>query len=278
MENAKPLVTVCCITYNHSSFIQDCLNGFLIQKIDFPIEFIIHDDASTDNTQEILVNSVGNDPRFRLVLREVNIKSAGASVLPILYGLAKGNYIAICEGDDLWTLPDKLQKQVEFMEANPEVSLSFHPMDQINSDGEVRAKGKPGPVRLISGLEALNTYIPTLSVIFRRSALDVDRLPRNAPHGDAVLFAYMASKGLIADLGFVGAAYRQHDGGMYSGKSLRKRFLNNVITRRAIQAAGFLTPELQTEMREVIRRKKLKYAKKLFRKLDWIGAWQVMGA
>jgi len=109
----KPLVSVCCITYNHEKFITDCINSFLNQEVSFDIEFLIHDDASTDCTQKIIKNLVGNDSRFKLILREENIKSTGKAIFPILFEKAKGKYIAVCEGDDYWTDPNKLQKKVQ---------------------------------------------------------------------------------------------------------------------------------------------------------------------
>ena len=96
----KILVSVCCITYNHEKFIKKCLEGFLIQNYSFNVEFIIHDDASIDNTQELIKTLVGNDKRFKLILRNKNLKSKGYSIFPILYKKAIGKYIAICEGDD----------------------------------------------------------------------------------------------------------------------------------------------------------------------------------
>lgn len=271
-------VSILCIAFRHEAFIEDCLNGIGSQMTDFPVELWINDDASTDGTVDVIRRWVDGSPfPTQTVFQTENQYSKGRKIFwDVMFPKLTGEYIALCEGDDTWTDPDKLRKQVEFMDAHPDVSLCFHPVDRIQADGRVRSKGTPGPVRILSGAESLDTYIPTLSVVFRRSALDVDRLPRNAPHGDAVLFAYMATKGSIADLGFVGAAYRQHEDGMYSGKSHRKRFLNNLITRRAILASGFLTPDLQNAMHQVIQRKKLTYAKKLFRKLDWIGVWQVM--
>lgn len=125
----RVLVSVCCITYNHSKYIEECLDGFLIQKCDFDLEFLIHDDASTDDTQEIIRNKVGSDSRFKLYFRSENLKSTGKAIFPILFKEAKGKYIAMCEGDDYWTDSYKLQKQVEFLEKNEDYILTYHNID-----------------------------------------------------------------------------------------------------------------------------------------------------
>ena len=85
-----PLVSVCCISYNHEKYIRECIEGFLMQKTSFPIEIIIHDDASTDSTQDIIREYTNKDNRIIPILREQNIKSTGVAVFPITYKKARG--------------------------------------------------------------------------------------------------------------------------------------------------------------------------------------------
>lgn len=126
------LVSICCITYNHENYIRETINGFLDQKTSFLFEIIIHDDASTDNTQEIIKEYAKKDDRIKPILRNKNVKSKGLSVLPFTFELAKGKYIALCEGDDYWTDPYKLQKQVEFLEKNPDYGLVYTEFNRLN--------------------------------------------------------------------------------------------------------------------------------------------------
>ncbi len=119
----KPLLSICCITYNHEEFIKDTLDGFLMQKTDFSIEIIIHDDASTDNTAQIIKDYARKDNKIVPILRSTNLKSTGEPIFPITFKKAKGKFIAMCEGDDYWIDPLKLQKQVDFLENNQDFSL-----------------------------------------------------------------------------------------------------------------------------------------------------------
>jgi len=126
MEN--PLVTIACITYNHSKYIEQALDAFLSQEVNFKYEIIIHDDASTDNTQKILKRYKNKYPeKIQLVLQSENQYQRGVTKI-FYYGiftLAKGKYIATCEGDDFWTDKNKLQKQIDFLETNPDYNFSL---------------------------------------------------------------------------------------------------------------------------------------------------------
>lgn len=127
MEN-KPLVSINCLTYNAEKFLRDTLDGFLIQKTNFPYEVLIHDDASTDGTVKIL-KEYENDYKhiFNIVYRETNIFSQ-TGIYPFFENIkrAKGKYIADCDGEDFWTDPYKLQRQVNFLENNPEYVMCHH--------------------------------------------------------------------------------------------------------------------------------------------------------
>jgi len=120
-----PLVSICCITYNQSDFIRDAINSFLMQETIYPFEIIVHDDASTDGTDKIVHEFINKYPDKVIGIFQKenqyskNIKPLIHYVLP----KARGKYIALCEGDDFWTDKFKIQKQVEFLENNPECSL-----------------------------------------------------------------------------------------------------------------------------------------------------------
>lgn len=120
MIHNPPLVSICCTTYNHGKFIQDAIEGFLMQKTNFPIEIIIHDDASTDNTATIVKQYAEKHPGLIItILQTINQYSQGIKPWPnFVFPKARGKYIALCEGDDYWTDPLKLQKQVDFLEGN----------------------------------------------------------------------------------------------------------------------------------------------------------------
>jgi len=124
----NPLVSINCLTYNAEKFLRDTLDGFLIQKTNFPYEILVHDDASIDKTVSILQEYEKDYPEiFNIVYRETNIFSK-TGVYPFFENIkrAKGKYIADCDGEDFWTDPYKLQKQVDFLEGNRQYSLCHH--------------------------------------------------------------------------------------------------------------------------------------------------------
>ena len=127
MEN-EVLVSICCLTYNHEEYLRDTLEGFLMQKVDFPIEILINDDASTDDTAAIVREYAAKYPDLiRPFYQPVNLYSQGKDLcLEVLYPNARGKYIALCEGDDYWTEPTKLQQQVDFLESHPAYSACVH--------------------------------------------------------------------------------------------------------------------------------------------------------
>ena len=120
------LVTVICLTYNHEKYIRECIDGFVMQKTNFAYEVIIHDDASTDNTAEIIKEYQQKYPD--IIIPILQTENQYSKKVPIgktfIYPRAKGKYIALCEGDDYWIDPYKLQKQVDFLEDNPDYVLS----------------------------------------------------------------------------------------------------------------------------------------------------------
>ena len=124
--NVKPLVSISCITYNHAPYIRQCLEGFITQKTNFAYEVLIHDDASTDGTSEIIQEYENKYPDIiKPIYESENQYHKGVPIGSEVWNVprAQGKYIALCEGDDYWTDPNKLQKQVDYMEQHPEIDL-----------------------------------------------------------------------------------------------------------------------------------------------------------
>lgn len=126
-DSSNPEVSICCTTYNHESYIKDALDGMLMQKSDFPFEIIVHDDASTDETVNIIKEYINRFPNIiKPIFQTENQWSKGNRIMPIVFKYAKGDYIALCEGDDYWTDENKLQIQVDEMKRYPKCDISFH--------------------------------------------------------------------------------------------------------------------------------------------------------
>ena len=128
MENRECMVSILCTAFNHEEYIAQTLDSFLMQETDFPFEIHVSDDASTDATADIIRSYAEKYPDIiHTYLMEENIFSQGRNFYTeFLFPNAKGKYICHCEGDDYWTDPSKLQRQVDFLEANPEYSACVH--------------------------------------------------------------------------------------------------------------------------------------------------------
>ncbi|MFJ7735129.1 glycosyltransferase [Lysinibacillus sp. NPDC097287] len=179
------MVTISCTTYNHEAYIADAIESFLMQKINFKYEILIHDDASTDRTPEIIREYEMKFPDIIKPIYQIeNQHSKGVSVSGLVRKKAKGKYIALCEGDDYWIDEYKLQKQVNYMEENPECTFCFsnaHVEDQKNKRrnrlvipwlpenknyfNNVSRKYSAGELQLLG-------FIPTMSFLYRKKVFN----------------------------------------------------------------------------------------------------------
>ena len=127
-EGTVPLVSICCITYNHEKFICECLEGFLMQETTFPVEILIHEDASSDKNADIIREYRELYPKIikPIFQSENQYKKKIKPNVKYNYPRALGKYIALCEGDDYWTDPLKIQSQFNLMEEEEGCSLCFH--------------------------------------------------------------------------------------------------------------------------------------------------------
>ena len=206
--NQTPLVSVVCTAYNHQAYIKDSLEGFIMQKTNFPFEIIVHDDASTDDTVKIMREYEAKFPELfvNIYQTENQYSKAKANVLKIVFNAAKGKYIAFCEGDDYWTDPLKLQKQVDFLEKNNEYSMVCHDALRINeiTKSYSLSFGSSKKKQICSTKDALNIYFcPSASVVFRKQAL--------MPLSNLNLVAEAGDQGLIQLISLNGLLYRMYD-------------------------------------------------------------------
>lgn len=226
----KPLVTIVTLAYNHGGFIRESLEGFISQKTSFPFEVIIHDDASTDNTSNVIREFEQKYPSIIKPIYQIeNQFSKGVSIgSTFIYPRAQGKYIALCEGDDYWTDPNKLQKQVDFMEAHPDYSMCFHNAMMTWTDGykkdEVFAHIEDRQYSIVELYR--RCYIPTASVLFRSDIIPHYSNNVNNPkviYGDICLFLTCASLGKVWGMHDNMSVYRKHPGGMIYRQSLDRQ-------------------------------------------------------
>lgn len=194
------LVSISCITFNHEKYIADAIDSFLMQKTNFKYEILIHDDASTDRTAEIIMQYESLYPDLiKPIYQKENQYSKGVLVEYFNHERAQGKYIAICEGDDFWTDPYKLQKQTDYMEKHPECSMCFHAAELVKAH-----KGKIGIIKpynqnCISSTEDIilggGGFMATNSILYRKITMDyIPDFYLSCPVGDYPLQILSSTK------------------------------------------------------------------------------------
>lgn len=234
---SKEKLTICCLTYNHEKYIQECLVGFLKQKTNFNFKIKIIDDASTDSTTDIIKNFCNLYPDFFEVTFKNYNTSPEESFLDLLKNI-KTEYVALCEGDDFWTCENKLQKQFDFLEENKNYSACFHPVRVEFENDSKKNYIFPNLNKNFVTLNELseNNCIQTNSVFYRWRFLKEDiqkLLPIDSLPGDWYLHLLHAEKGNIGYINEVMGVYRKHDGGIWSGG------VDKVVKNYGIQHANF---------------------------------------
>lgn len=215
----KSILSICCVTYNHEKYIAQCLDGFVMQKTNFDFEILVHEDASTDKTAKILRDYELKYPNlFRCVYQTENQFYKQNVLTDILFPMAKGKYIALCEGDDYWTDPLKLQKQVDFLEKNKEFVISCHNSNIVNFDGSLNRifneKGSP-EITDTNYILRSSWYIPTASIVFKNENLELPKWFYKGLNGDYMLQLILTSKGgLVHYEKEIMSSYRLHNVGL----------------------------------------------------------------
>lgn len=258
----NPLVSICTLTYNHNPFIKECLDGILMQKTNFAFELIVHDDASTDGTAEIIKEYKAKYPDIITpVYQTENQYSKGKRVMQeFVYPKTKGKYIAICEGDDFWTDPYKLQKQVDFLEAAPEYGVCYTPANILhlnkNLTEEFLREGDPTIDDLI-----VNNPICTLTTIFRKELLlkyleEVKPENKNWRMGDYPLWIWFAIHSKIKYLPCITATYRYLEGSVSHSTDKEKKMLfslNTIEIREYFKNRYNVTPPRKRYLKKLSR-------------------------
>lgn len=174
-SSSDPLVSISCITYNHINYIEQCLDGFLEQETDYPFEILIHDDCSTDGTTEIIQKYSTKYPDIIKPMYETeNQYQQGKPAGSLIWNFprAKGKYIALCEGDDYWIDENKLQKQVDFLESNPEYGMCYTKSKQfLQEKGRYGKKTFGKKINSYDDIFVNGNRIPTPSVVCRKELM-----------------------------------------------------------------------------------------------------------
>lgn len=210
INKVSPLVSVCIPTFQHASYIAECLDSVLSQETSFQIEILVGEDKSSDETRDICIAYADKFPeKIRLFLNDrediifIAGEATGRANIINLFSEARGKFIALCDGDDYWTDNRKLMLQVECLEKNEKVDIVFHPCMLINkSETETQ-----GPFRVQSSHDTVidinkviaggGGFMPSPSLFFRNHVVELipTQLFRNSPPGDYLIQIYGSLRG-----------------------------------------------------------------------------------
>ena len=238
-EHKEPIIiSVVMITYNQQDYIQQAIEGILMQVGDFQLELIIADDHSKDNTEAIVNGIKQNHPNGHWIKYTKHKTNKGILANSIgAFQQGKGKYMAICEGDDYWINPLKLQKQLDFMEEHPENAFCFHSVQLANeitetTQAEIAAENRNYNIDEL----LLSKILHTVSFFFRREDLMTKRILSKAIFGlDGFIVLLLAEKGKLYGMSDNMAVYRIHSAGVSNmdaqrlGINHQKRFIRQYI-------------------------------------------------
>lgn len=223
-QKMRPVVTVCCLAYNHEPFIGQALDGFVMQKTDFPFEVIVHDDASTDKTPGIIRDYAASRPDlFRPVFQTENQygKTGEYPNIRFVYPAARGKYIALCDGDDYWADPHKLQRQVDALELRKDCSLCYHDHRVLSGGTFIRPfKEKPRDYTAdeLVGMSPQRFNMASSTILFRNYFSESTRRDFEEFKSHYMLCVMLGMYGgarYVDDM--MPSVYRKHNGSTWSG-------------------------------------------------------------
>lgn len=254
-------VSVYCAVYNHERYLRQCLDGFVTQKTNFKYEVIVHDDASTDRSPEIIREYEKKYPDIiKPIYQNENQYSKGVKIgFEIVYPIAKGKYIAICEGDDFWCDENKLQRQYDALEAHPEAAFCAHKVRCVCEDGKQTDKSYPtrdlcsseiSADRMLDLMQELRYPFQTSSYFIRKKCvenLNIKNMPKYMLlGGDLMMLLYFITQGNFFYLDEVMSCYRLNVAGSWSSRNCNKE---NQIALTKNTIAAYLLFDIDTQQR-----------------------------
>ncbi|WP_276482089.1 glycosyltransferase [Paraflavitalea pollutisoli] len=262
----RPLVSICMSTYRHERFIKQAIEGVMMQQTDFDIELVIGEDFSNDGTRSICENLAAHyGSKIKLLPSDRNY-GQNQNLSRIILACS-GKYIAMCEGDDYWIDPDKLFKQVDYLEKHPAHVMCFHLINTVDQEGGLlETQEGDGSVTEYRGMDLFHTFVPTLSILFRNC---LDYFPPEfykIKSTDAFIVGMLSGHGDGARLGFVGGCYRKHDGGLFNQLPMLDKYKQAIHTRKWMRRSDYFKKEQKKEIRRELFRREVLYMKIFLRK------------
>lgn len=230
MNDDSIMVDIPMCAYNHEQFIGQAIEGVLNQKVNFSYRLLIGEDCSRDNTREVIKRYLpGNEDRIKAIFHEKNVGAEENT--RILFNQCTAKYVALLDGDDYWTDPYKLQKQVDLLESRPEIMCHFHNARVVDKNGFVRLYNDfTEDVRVTQDEIVKSLSIPTASVVFRNKLREMPEWLQNF-FLDITIYFYIAGFGDFYGSTEVMSVYRIHDGGFWTGQNAVEKLTNHISIR-----------------------------------------------
>lgn len=235
------MVSIQCITYNHEKYIRKALDGFVLQKTNFKFEVIVHDDASTDRTAEIILEYAKKYDFIKPIFQKENQYSQGIPfTTEYIYPLMKGKYIAYCEGDDYWTNPEKLQTLYDYMSKHSECAMCCHAYENIEANteqilAEIHTLSMDGTITME---RAIRYDKPTqlASQMFKRECvINKPEIFLNRGVGDYTVLLYAATMGELHYIDKVMARHRVASDGSWTNRVYKNKELRVLHNKKMIE-------------------------------------------
>ena len=261
--DSKPLmVTIRCFYYNQERYVRQCLEGFVMQKTDFRFEAVVHDDASTDGTAGIILEYAEKYPDIIIpIIEKENLYSRhDGSLRKAMDEQMRGKYVAVCEGDDYWIDPFKLQKQVDFMEKHPEYSMCVHPAVEFYQDASKLAFVFPqfNKSQDINFKQLVEDWVvPTASILVKREVFPLPVWADKVYSGDMSLALMAFSKGKIFFMNEIMSFYRKHNAGVSSTSINPPDF----VSHQKVSLYNYYNEETDYKYAEILNKKIEYYSK-----------------
>lgn len=263
------IVSIVCNTYNQEDYIADALESFIMQKTSFKFEILVHDDASTDSTANIVREYEKKYPDLIKPIYEAEnqYSQKNGMIAKQQYGRAKGKYIAFCEGDDYWLDDEKLQKQVDFMESHPGYSLCVHTAQTVEADTKkvidyISVSEEDRDMTVDEMIMKWGCELPTNSMLYLKNLRDeYPEFLLHAPVGDYPLTLYLSLKGKVRFMSDCMSAYRHMAKGSWSTSFLTDN--KEAWERRINLLEGFVVM-----LNQIDRYSRFKYHKKIKQRIS----------
>ncbi len=282
------MVTVICTAFNHEKYLRQCLDGFVMQKTNFRFEVIVHDDASTDRSPQIIQEYAAKFPGlFIPILQKQNLYSRHLPRTPYVIPCIHGKYVSFCEGDDFWIDPLKLQKQVDMMEGHPECHLCVHRVQGCAEDGtEIDGSTYPYYAQ-DTGVIPTDQFLMSISRVgypYQTSSYFVraeDYIPyrlvppefsRIAPVGDVPMLLFLGNLGSVSYINDTMSCYRMNSIGSWNARNatVEKRVEHKKNMIKMIEAYNQFTSGKYSDIVSVyikLMEYNIHYAKGEYRKM-----------